>query len=420
MRLIRNKFGRNTFLKSFSLLASGSIIAQLISIFTSPITTRLFTPEEFGIYTLVITAMSLFGPVICLKYDMAIVNSKNEIESFTLIKISLFLCILLSIIFSLFFSFLFLSEDFSAPTLYIYTVFIFLLLMLYGVNNILVSHNNRNSLYKLMTSVTILKSVTSNSFLIIGGLLNSGAMGLVLSQIIGSLVGVKRQSKDIIKNRRKFKGINTNQLIHVFIKYKDQPIYNATSAIIATSVYSSITLFIKLIYTAEQLGLYSLSYRILGIPFSIISANIARVFFESAVKSVKDNGDFKKLFIKTSTLLSLTIIPIISFLALIAPWLFSFVFGQEWSEAGTYVRLLAPMFAIRLITESLTTTFIVVGKQRYELVFQIILLVGEIIAFSIAYFYDLPIETLLIMISILYFLVYVFMLNTMYKLSGNK
>ena len=75
-QLIKN-LRQNKALSSITTLASGSLIAQVITILTSPITTRIFTPEELGTYTLLITAVNMFGPIICLRYDLAIVTEKQ-------------------------------------------------------------------------------------------------------------------------------------------------------------------------------------------------------------------------------------------------------------------------------------------------------------------------------------------------------
>lgn len=417
---IRERILSNIFLKSFSLLASGSIIAQAITIILSPVVTRLFTPEQFGLYTIVVTAISLFGPVICLKYDMAIVIAKGEKETYSLIKLCLLMAIPLSLLISILYVLIIMSESYSTLQLWGYIFAIAILLSTYGINNILLAYNNKSGLYKIISSVTVIKSVVNNILLVLSGLINSGVLGLLGSQIISSLAGLRSQSKDIRKNINKFKNINFVDIKNVFLDYKKLPIFNATSAIITTSVYSTINLFIAVAFSAQQLGLYSLSYRVLGIPFTVISANIARVFFNSASMELHNNGSFSKTFTRTILFLAITVLSTITILAIISPWLFSTIFGEEWAKAGTYVRLLAPMFAIRLISESLTTSFIVSGKQHIELIFQSALLVGQLLIYSICYFYSIPIEQFLLFISFLYLLIHGIMILSMYKLSKEK
>jgi O-antigen/teichoic acid export membrane protein len=420
MRSTIQRLKNSKFFMSFSVLASGSIVAQLMTISTSPITTRLFTPEEFGTYTLITTAVGLFGPVICLKYDMAIVTSKSEKAALSVIKLSIIICTFLSLIISIIYGLIFIRNEFPIWLLWIYIFSLFLLLFLYGINNILLAFNNRNSLYKLISSVTVIKSAVSSGLMVLGGLLHFGVGGLVVAQIFSSFSGVWKQSNELRKKYYKIKAININVLKATFFMHKRQPIYNASSALISTTLYSSVNLFIKVAYSAEHLGLYSLSYRMLGIPFSIISANIARIFFESATKELNINGNYKKTFIKTITLLTILVIPLLLLIAIISPWLFSFVFGPEWETAGLYVRILAPMFAVRLITESLTTSFIVSNKQHTELIFQGLLLFCELVIFIISYLNNISIENFLLLISLLYVSVYSIIIFFMYKLSANQ
>lgn len=417
MKKLWNRFKANKFLLSFSMLASGSLIAQVISIIVSPITTRLFTPQQLGAYTVVATAVSLFGPVICLKYDMAIVVAKTEKDTYSVMKLCLFIFIPLSVIIGIVYGMVFMRSDYSGFSLCMCICAITILLAAYGLNNILLAHNNKNSLYKLISSVTVIKSGVNNTLLVISGLFNVGIPGLICSQIVSSFAGLGRQSKDIRKKMGEFKEIDFEAIKESFLKHRKQPLYNASSALITTSIYSSINLFIKSVYSTEQLGLYSLSYRVLGIPFSVISANIARVFFDSAVKEVTECGNYRRTFRKTIIVLASTIIPMIMLMAILAPSIFSLFFGPEWETAGKYVRLLAPMFCLRLIAESLTTSFIVSNKQHIELILQSILLVGEFAVYLISYFRNLPIEQFLLLISLLYIIMHSNMIIIMYKLS---
>lgn len=414
---IRTKRIKYEYFQNISILATGSIIAQIISILISPLTTRFFSPEELGVYTAILTAVSLFGPVISLKYDMVIVMTENENEEFDLINLSLILTLLFSTVFSLVYSILFLRNDFNKSGLLVVIISIFILLLLYGVNNILIAYNNKRSNYKLISAVGILKSFGSNGVIIFAGITQLGSFGLVLSQIIGNSLGITKMSKSLLLSIPKFRNRGIRGVPNVFKKYIDQPKYNATSAMINTSIYSGINIFVKEVYSTASLGLYSLSYRVLGIPFSIISANIAKIYYETASREKKTNGNYKSIFLKTLFLLIIIIVPIMLILGYYSQTIFSFVFGKEWEQAGVYVKFLTPMFTLRLIGESLTTSFIVSYKQKHELFFQTLLLLLEISVFIITYKLRLSVEIFLLLISIIYSIVYTVMIIYMYFLS---
>ena len=62
----------------------------------------------------------------------------------------------------------------------------------------------------------------------------------------------------------------------------------------------------------------------------------------------------------------LTIGPVI-LVALLAPFVFSLVFGDEWTEAGVFAAILAPMFYVQLITNPTHGTLIVLERQDLHL-----------------------------------------------------
>ncbi len=57
-------------------LASGSIIAQAVVALSTPVLTRLFAPEAFGVAALFTAAYGLMIPLVTLKYDQAVVMPK--------------------------------------------------------------------------------------------------------------------------------------------------------------------------------------------------------------------------------------------------------------------------------------------------------------------------------------------------------
>lgn len=421
MSNMKKKIKSNQFLSAISILVSGSIVAQLITILVSPITTRLFSPYEFGIYTLISTGVSLFGPILCLKYDMSIITSKKRKDTYGFIKLCFLLSMFLSLTLGLIYGLLvFFNQDYNNQERFIFTLGSILLLTTYGLNNLFLAHNNKNSLYKLISRVTMTKSLTSNSMLLIAGLLKLGVFGMIISHVFGTLTGVVRQSRDIKKHVKKIKSIKWSYIFTLAKREKNQPLYNATSTIINTSVYSTINLFIGKVYSPFQLGLYSLSYRILGIPFTLISANIARVYFNSSNNEYLNTGNYRNSFKKTLLFLILIITPIMLLIFFLSPLVFSKVFGEEWTEAGVYVQLLTPMFGIRLITESLTTGFIISKKQNYELILQFTLITFQLVIFSVVSIYNIHIYNFLLMISGLYVVMNCIILWVLFKLSGKR
>ena len=70
-----------SFLNNVLTLLAGTILAQIITVSVSPILTRLYTPEDFGVfalYTSIASILVIFGTC---RYELAIVLPEEDGEA---------------------------------------------------------------------------------------------------------------------------------------------------------------------------------------------------------------------------------------------------------------------------------------------------------------------------------------------------
>src|SRR5699024_2333983 len=109
-----------------------------------------------------------------------------------------------------------------------------------------------------------------------------------------------------------------------------------------------------------------------------------------------------------STVKKMVVISIIvfSFIAVIAPQVTEIIFGRGYKEAGYYITILCIMFSIRLVTSSLTGTFIVIEKQNIQMILEIIFIIVGAFTYSLCNLLSLDIYSYLFIISVSYAVVY--------------
>ena len=118
---------RSELLRSASVLISGTVVAQLISILLQPVLRRLFTPESFGIYSVYLSLVGMILILCSLRYDDTIVLPKSDKESTNLLALSLIInfffnlsiLIIVIVLGSKIISFLNLPKNFPVSILYI-------------------------------------------------------------------------------------------------------------------------------------------------------------------------------------------------------------------------------------------------------------------------------------------------------------
>lgn len=410
----------SNYFKAITQLTFGSLIAQLITVLVSPISTRLYTPEQLGIYTLIITVSAMFGPVLAGKYDMAIVSAEDENEVNNLIVGSTYISILFILLITIGYHFYLNSKPEILNEVGLFAYLLIGILCLSAAVNILNYYNNRYKEYKLISSVYVVRTSFQNLGLVLFGFLRFGAIGLLLSQLLGSFAGLKKQSKRLYNNRSQFKEVNFKEVKNVLVKYKKQPLYAMPAHFINSTSYSILNFFITGLFGLSSFGYYSMSYRILGLPLSLVSMNVSKVFFQRASDEKHNKGTYNKTLIEITLFLLCLAIPMVLILVFLAPKLFELVFGDGWYVAGRYAQLLAPMYGVRFIVSALTPALVISGEQKLEVLIQSLFIICSIFSYFICKYMLLGIGTFLSIISLSYSIIYIFLYITIYKLSKKR
>lgn len=407
---------RGKFLKDVSLLAGGSFLAQLIVVATSPLVTRLYSPGEMGLYTLITTLVVILGPAINGRYDMSVITADDEHEA----KALTLLAILVGLACSFAIALLFLILHRNLRSLFESSLYFLIipLLIAHGITNPLTSYNNRHKQYKVIASVGVLRSGAQSVGQLLLGWYKYGTLGLLASQLVGSLLGLKGQAALAKLNIKDLATVSPKELKVVLKKYRNQPIFSTPALLLNSLSYSLINFLINSLYGVKELGYYSLAFRMLVLPVQLVSLNVARVFFERASAEVRQEGNCYNAVKKTAGILSIISAPLFLLVFLLAEPLFGILFGQDWVRAGTLVKILTPMFALRFVATSLTLVLIISGKQKIELLWQALFVLLSLGGYYFAKKYSVSLETFLFWLSSGYALNYIFLVIYVFRVSG--
>ena len=85
------------FVKNAAVMAGGSAGAQLLLLIATPVITRLYTPQDFGILAVYIGLLALFCVIASFRYEMAIPVPEKDDEAISLVFLSLILVVLTAI-----------------------------------------------------------------------------------------------------------------------------------------------------------------------------------------------------------------------------------------------------------------------------------------------------------------------------------
>ena len=391
-KLIRIKNNKN--ISNSFIMVTSSILGQLLLVVSLPIISRLYSPHEFGVFTVFNNIAMLLIPIINARYDLLIINAKSKEEASVLSIISFVISLsILVIIFPFLILNIILQGDFLSET-----ILLLLTLFLTSLTNIFTSFLNREKLYRTLAIINFLRIFSMILIQIILGYYKFGEIGLIIGFSFSYILGIGIGYKKFKANYSKVS--NLNLLKQSFKENLGQLYYSTPSILINSLSFSVIVFLTELMYSTKEVGMYGMAIRVLGVPLTVISASLSKIFMQEANKKYIEEGTFRSYLIKYSLLLGfLSIIMYLPFY-LIDKELISVILGNQWSESIYIIRLLIPLYVIRLIVSTISLSVIVFKKQALELVFQSIFLLMSILTFIGAYLLKMSFTELLITNSI--------------------
>lgn len=387
MEKIRNLF-KSSFGKNVIMITGGTIFAQILTALLSPVITRIYSPKDYGIltvYTAILGMISLLG---ALSYDYAIPIADDDgkaINILSLCIIILFLFTFILILLLVFFGSNILRL-FDADTLLKYKYFIPLGFFATGLYTVFSSWAFRKKDFHSIAKTKYSQSIIGNITKIGLGLVYIGPIGLILGRILGQSAGIGTLAKPLIKSDKDlFKKINKKDILWSAKRYINFPLFSAPTLFLISFSSQIPVIFISNLYGSEIVGFYGLALGITFLPMTLIGKSIQDVFYGEAANIGKSNPQRVKQ-LSNKLLKKLKLIGLIPMIILVfwGPFLFSFVFGANWYNAGIYSRLLTPFVFSHFIFHPISTVFSIFEQQKKSFILNVIKLIMVLVVFGIA------------------------------------
>ena len=387
---LRSIFRNSELLKNTLFLTMGTIVAQIISVIISPVLSRLYTPEDFGILGKITAFTSVFVAVSTLKFDMAIVISKSASETRDLINWSEFFIITISLISVPIYAILYSSTD----------VFILLSIFLFvffnGNSILIISILTRYKRFIKLTYAKVCNRISSAIVQISLGVLMQNVFGLIIGIFIGFIAFfafISRGLKTPLYSYLNFSKKNFNSALPVLKKHHRFPLFSAPQVLFNSISQNVPILLMDSFFGTTMIGFYWFAIKIIKIPIFAISGSVRQTFYQKASK-IESNSELLALLIKTTKFLFFIGLPILMIGFIISPSVFVIVFGKEWSVAGMYARWLLPWMFFAFINPPSVTLVNILNLQKFNLFYDIVLLVFRLLVIILGGYFFSALDTI--------------------------
>lgn len=382
--LAQSKFARNV-----ALVVAGTAGAQIISMLFSPIITRLYGPEAFGLLGIFISITTILASIVALCYPMAIVLTKDDDDAKNLAWLSFFIALFLSFLFATIL--LIWGERFitliGAQKITNFVLIIPIFLIFAATLQIAQQWLIRKKQFEVYSRVAIYQA-TIVGFAKTGlGMINPLAGGLIIIYTLGNLLYslfvwliIGNQFKEHIDVRPSIK-----KLKELFVEFSDFPLYRSPQIFINVISQNLPILLLSSFFGPTFAGFYALAKSVTEQPIYMLSNSLFNVYYPHASEAYNRNENLIPLLRKST--ISLAIIGFFPFALLIAfgPQLFGFVFGTEWSSAGEYARWLSIMLFFGFINRPSVATITIIKQQKMLLFYEIFSTATKILALYLGF-----------------------------------
>lgn len=378
----------SSLIRNLLAVGSGSAAGQAVVFAFSPLITRIYSPETFGLQGVFLSLLSILSPAIALRFPMAIVVADNDAEARSLAQLSMLIAFGFSCALGLVLSVA------QTPTLTLLGAqslgnliwFLPLALFCVGLQDTADFHAARHGRFRLVAIVTVLQAFVTNLARVLGGLIVPIAGILVTVTSLAPAVQAGMLAFGSRKERRPWGAVNWGNLRYVFGKHRDFPLYRVPTDVLNSASQAVPVVLLAALFSPVAAGLYTLTRGVLNLPSNIIGMAIGNVIYARFSELARAQQAIIPLLLK-STFALLALSPLIAGLAWFAPSVFAWVFGEEWREAGYYARWMALWIGVSIANVPAVRLAPVIKAQRLLLVVNVIMLVMRVLAMLLAFWF---------------------------------
>lgn len=370
-RHLRDFYQSHPFLRDILTLMVGTMISQLIPIIISPLLTRIYRPEDFGLFALYVAVTQMIAVIATARYELAIMIPEKEEDAHNLLVLSILITVIITLAsFFIVWSFnSFICRLVGNTQLSKWLYFVPLSILFLGIFQALNYWFNRHKNYRIISFSKIMQAVV-NAITNLGlGIWRRGTFGLIVGLILGQLTAAGMLSRKYYQlNSNEWRVVSRENIKRQAKLYSDFPKINSLHAFIDILQLSVVVFIISVFFESTIVGFYALTLRVLKTPLNFIGKAVAQVFYQRATESYNKGYNLRKLVKKTIIRLAIISLPFFLILFFFAPAIFSLVFGKEWVEAGHYTQILTPWLLLTFIYSPVSQIPLIVNKQRIYLV----------------------------------------------------
>ena len=388
------KLKKSSFIRDGITLVSGNVWAQAIAFVSYLVLSRLFSPEDFGLYNIFYSYIEVLIIVSTCKYELAIVIADNDREAAAVGRLALRLNTFISI--ALLTALLVLTllghtEAFASTRLSTLNPMLALLVppmvFLCGTSRVYSFTLNR---FRRFRSIALSEVVGSTSGVLFKVLLGLPRLASTLWHTVGlplgTVLGRACANINLAWRWRRLelpRDISRDERRAAAARFHNFPLFTMPKDLINSLSYNLPLLWLALYFDKAEVGLFAMALTFTFRPVNIFNTAFEKLLYVRIAERVRAHQTIRADLHRFVLTINAAALPVFAVAFLFGEQIFGFLFGGRWAGCGYYLRCLLPWVFVALTSTSLTFIANVFSRQRTEFFFYIVLFLLRIAAMVI-------------------------------------
>lgn len=394
VRRVQETLANRPFLRNVSVMLTGSAGGQAISILLSPVLTRLYAPQQFGVLSVYSATLTILVVIASLRYELALPLVRRERDALNLMAVCL--CVLLLTTAAVGVAAFALPQEWVEAAwpkpldddqLPLYRGLLVLGYFCLGAYYIALQLATRAGAFPAIAKTRLAQGVVGPASQIGMAFLGAGTPGLLIGSILGQSAGTLGLFGCILSRARVWlRAVSWRRMLLLARRYTRFPLISSWAALIDAAGSSQLLyLLVTLTYSPHIAGFIFLVERVVSRPLAIIGTSILQVYMGEAGKiAVSDPARLHRRFMQVVSRQFLLALFWVLLANIAGALTFAIVFGSEWEEGVLYLRAMSIGYLAQAVVQPVFHTLQILEKQGLAAGWQIGRLLLTVTVFTVA------------------------------------
>jgi O-antigen/teichoic acid export membrane protein len=352
-------------------IIGGAALGQLVGLLGAPVLSRIYSPNDFGVFAIVLAMVTTIGTVASSRFELAIPLPEKESDAYSLVFLGLTSCVATAVLGTVVVA---VTGDAIAgsfaqqglrPWLWLVSptaafMGAYLVLNQLAIRHLRYGAIGRRNVFQ-SAGMTVTQIALGLAHLRPGGMV----FGLAAGQLLGATsltIGSRLRGADAKEGR------TPSRAREVARRYRRFPLLLAPSGLLNILGTQLPVVLLAYFYGTAVAGWMGLTQRVLAVPVTLVGTAMAQVYLAQLARSKRSNFALAASLFERASRSLLAVGAVVGLVLLVGgPQIFALIFGQEWLISGKYAQAMSLGLTAQFIGTPLSQTLIVYERQMLQL-----------------------------------------------------